>query len=163
MFLVHDSIPLFPLPVVNPQAARCLFMKPPKGLKISKVRAGDGPLAELGKFAVIRYDCYLPRGEKCDSSRDRRYPVQLKVGERLAYPAIAYALPGMRVGEIRSVKASPNLTYYERKQNPKVPSRATLRYEIELLSISDEWDAAAVAQSDDTEQAIDASEGRSKS
>ena len=43
-------------------------MKPPKGLKISQVRPGDGPVAELGKFAVIRYDCYLPRGEMCDSS-----------------------------------------------------------------------------------------------
>lgn len=130
-------------------------MKPPKGLKISQVRHGDGPVAELGKFAVIRYDCYLPRGEMCDSSRNQRYPVQLKVGERLTYPAIAYALPGMRVGEIRSVKASPNLTYYERKQNPKVPLNATLLYEIELLSVSDEWDnAAAVDSRDDTTQLI---------
>jgi FKBP-type peptidyl-prolyl cis-trans isomerase len=59
----------------------------------------------------------------------------------LTYPAIAYALPGMKVGEIRSVKASPNLTYYERKQNPKLPPNTTLRYEIELISVSDEWDA----------------------
>jgi len=118
-------------------------MKPPKGLKISQVRPGDGPVAELGKFAVIRYDCYLPRGEMCDSSRNHRYPVQLKVGERLTYPAIAYTLPGMRVGEIRSVTASPNLTYYERKQNPKVPPNATLRYDIELLSVNDEWDNMA--------------------
>lgn len=72
-----------------------------------------------------------------------RYPVQLKIGQRLTYPAIAYAIPGMRVGEIRSVKASPNLTYYERKLNPKVPPNATLRYEIELLSVSDEWNNEA--------------------
>jgi FKBP-type peptidyl-prolyl cis-trans isomerase len=117
-------------------------MKPPKGLKITQVRPGDGPIAELGRFAVIHYDCYLPRGEKCDSSRDRPYPIQLKVGERRTYPAIAYALPGMRVGEIRSVKASPNLTYYERKQNPELPPKATLRYEIELLSVSDERDTS---------------------
>ena len=109
-------------------------MKHPKGLKITQVKPGDGPITEFGRFAIIRYDCDLPRGEKCDSSRDRPYPIQLRVGERRTYPAIAYALAGMRVGEIRSVKASPNLTYYERRQNPESPPKATLRYEIELLS-----------------------------
>ena len=130
---------LFDLPLFIFILHPCLQMKPPKGLKISEVRPGDGAVAELGKYAVIRYDCYLPRGEKCASSGDQPNPVQLKVGERLTYPAIAYALPGMKVGEIRRVIASPNLTYYERKQNPKLPSNATLRYEIELISVSDEW------------------------
>ena len=66
-------------------------------------------MAEPGEFALIHYDCYLPRGEKCESSRNQGLPVQLKVGERLTYPAIAYALPGMTVGEVRMVKVSPNL------------------------------------------------------
>ena len=72
--------------------------------------------------------------------RNRACPVQLKVGERLACPAIAYGLPGMAVGEIRTVKVSPNLTYYERKQNPSLPANVALRYEIELLAVNDEWD-----------------------
>jgi len=114
-------------------------MKIPKGLKISQVRAGTGPVAEHGKFALIHYDCYLPRGEKCESSRARG-PVQLKVGERRTYPAVAYALPGMAVGEVRSVKVSPNLTYYARKQNPNLPPDVALRYEIELLCVNDQWD-----------------------
>ena len=117
-------------------------MNAPKGLKIKQVKAGTGAVATSGKFALIHYDCYLPRGEKCESSRTRGSPVQLKVGERLTYPAIAYALPGMAVGEIRKVKVSPNLTYYERKQNPNLPPAVALTYEIELLSLSDEWDNA---------------------
>jgi FKBP-type peptidyl-prolyl cis-trans isomerase len=112
-------------------------MKIPKGLKISQVRPGTGRVAEPGKFALIHYDCYLPRGEKCESSRSRG-PVQLRVGERLTYPALAYGLPGMAVGEVRMVRVSPNLTYYERKQNPKLPPGVALRYEIELLSVNDE-------------------------
>ncbi len=115
-------------------------MKIPKGLKISQVRAGTGKVAEPGECALIHYDCYLPRGQKCESSRDQGFPVQLKVGERLTYPAIAYGLPGMKVGEVRMVKVSPNLTYYERKQNPKLPPDAALRYEIELIALNDEWD-----------------------
>ena len=114
-------------------------MRIPKGLKIKQVRAGTGDVAEPGKFALIHYDCYLPRGEKVESSRTRGSPIQLKVGERLTYPAIAYTLPGMAVGEIRRVKVSPNLTYYERKQNPKLPPNVALTYEIELLSLSNEF------------------------
>ena len=115
-------------------------MKIPKGLKVSQIRAGTGTVAEPGNVALIHYDCFLPRGEKCESSRNQGIPVQLRVGERLTYPAIAYALPGMAVGEIRLVKVSPNLTYYERNQNPNLPPGVALRYEIELLSLSDEWD-----------------------
>jgi len=115
-------------------------MKTRKGLKISQVRAGTGQVAEPGKYALIHYDCYLPRGEKCESSRAQA-PVQLRVGERLTYPALAYALPGMAVGEVRMVKVSPHLTYYERKQNPNLPPNVALRYEIELLSVNDEWDS----------------------
>lgn len=62
-------------------------MKIPKGLKISQVKAGTGQVVEPGKFALIHYDCYLPRGEKCESSRNKEHPVQLKVGERLTFPA----------------------------------------------------------------------------
>lgn len=115
-------------------------MKIPKGLKISQIRAGTGKVAEPGKFALIHYDCYLPRGEKIESSRSRGFPVQLKIGERLTYPALAYAIPGMTVGEVRMVKVSPNLTYNERKQNPCLPSGVALRYEIELVSVNDDWD-----------------------
>ena len=111
--------------------------KIPKGLKVRQIRAGSGAVAQLGQLATIHYDCYLPRGEKCDSSRDKEYPVQLRVGHRHAYPVFAYGVPGMAVGEIREVKVAPNLTYYERKKNPNLPASVALKYEIELVSLSD--------------------------
>ena len=124
-------------------------MKLLKGLKIKQVRAGTGDVAEPGKVALIHYDCYLPRGEKCESSRDRGFPVQLIVGQRLTYPALACAIPGMAVGEVRMVKVSPNLTYRERKQNPDLPPNVALTYEIELISISDQWDNSIYRASDE--------------
>lgn len=125
-------------------------MKIPKGLKVRQIRAGTGKVAKPGEVALIHYDCFLPRGEKCESSRSQGFPVQLRVGQRLTYPAIAYALPGMAVGEIRLVKVSPNLTYYERNQNPNLPAGVALRYEIELLSLSDEWDNSVYKPSTNT-------------
>lgn len=105
-------------------------------MKITCVKAGHGPAAVVGALAEIRYDCYLPRGEKCGSSDDKPHRIKIKVGDRKYFPAFAYALTGMLVGEIRSVKVSPNLTYYEREVNPQIPENASLRYEIELLSLN---------------------------
>lgn len=111
-------------------------MKVPKGLKVTCIRAGHGSVAVPGSIAEIRYDCYLPRGERCGTSDDKARGIKVKVGDRTLVPAIAYAIAGMLVGEIRSVKASPNLTRYERELNPHIPLKATLRYEIELLSVT---------------------------
>jgi len=115
-------------------------MKPPKGLKVSDLRIGTGPIAEKGTVALVHYDLFLPRGDKCASSRTRPYPVQMKVGLRMTVPAIAYGVPGMAVGGIRSVRVSPNLAYYERKAHPDLPAYAALRYELELIRVSDSWD-----------------------
>jgi len=112
-------------------------MKIPKGLKISQVRAGTGPVAEHGKFALIHYDCYLPRGEKCESSRARG-PVQLKVGERRTYPALAYALPGMalvKLGRSKLVLISP-ITRGNRIRIYLLMLRSDMRLNFSALMIS---------------------------
>ena len=129
----------------------CTEMRPPKGIKLSDVTVGSGRVAEKGKIALIHYDCYLPRGDRCASSRSKN-AVQLKVGERLTYPAFAYGVPGMRVGGVRSVKVSPNITYYERQLNPQLPPNVALRYEIELLRVADTWDNSIVAEGGSYEQ-----------
>lgn len=110
------------------------------GLRVKELRRGDGPVAEAGRIVLLHYDCFLPRGEKCASSRDRGYPVQFEVGHRRVYPALEQGVVGMAVGGLRSVRVSPQLTYYERKQYPDLPPDAALRYEIELLRVSGEWD-----------------------
>ena len=65
-------------------------MKIPKGIKVSDLRVGTGAVAASGTFALIDYDCYLPRGERCDTSRNRPSPVQMEVGKRMTLPAFAY-------------------------------------------------------------------------
>jgi len=110
------------------------------------MKIGTGPLAEEGKIALIHYDCYLPRGEKCFSSRDRSYPAQFHMGQRDVFPGIEHGIVGMAVGGIRSIKVSPQLTYYERKQKPDLPENVVLRYEVELLRVSDKWDNSLYSQ-----------------
>jgi FKBP-type peptidyl-prolyl cis-trans isomerase len=121
-------------------------MKIPRGIKIKDLKMGTGSLAEKGRIAVIHYDCFLPRGEKCFSSRDRSYPAQFHIGQREVFPGIEHGILGMAVGGIRSIKVSPQLTYYERKQKPDLPENVVLRYEVELLRVSDQWDNTLYSQ-----------------
>ena len=115
-------------------------MKRPKGIRMKELRPGSGDTAEKGKVVLIHYDCFLPRGERWASSRDKPYPVQFEVGKRNMCPAVEHGIVGMAVGGLRSVRVSPQLTYYERQLDPGLPKGVALRYEIELLRVAEEWD-----------------------
>ena len=115
-------------------------MRFPKGIKAKDVKIGAGEIATKGRIALVHYDCFLPRGDKVDTSKDKPYPVQFEIGQRNVFPAIEYGVVGMAVGGVRSIRVSPQLTHYERKVHPALPPTVALRYEVELLRISDGWD-----------------------
>jgi FKBP-type peptidyl-prolyl cis-trans isomerase len=117
-------------------------MRVPKGIRIKEVRTGTGEVASPGRIALLHYDCYLPRGDLCSSSRERPYPVQMRIGQRDALPAFEYGVLGMAEGGSRSVRVAPQLTYYERKLYPSLTDNVVLRYENELLRVSDQWDSS---------------------
>jgi FKBP-type peptidyl-prolyl cis-trans isomerase len=112
----------------------------PIGIRVKDLKVGSGEPATKGKVALVHYDCFLPRGDKVDSSRNGPYPLQFEIGQRRAVPGIEYGVVGMAAGGLRSVRVSPQLTYYEQKVLPNLPSGVALRYEIELLRIADRWD-----------------------
>ena len=110
-----------------------------KGLRTKDIQVGNGPVAQLGLMAVVRYDCYLPQGESCDVGS-----LFIKVGsDRNTFPGITHGIVGMAVGGVRQIKVSPNLAYYERQKNSEIPENAALTYEVTLLSV---WDATGAKQ-----------------
>lgn len=112
----------------------------PIGIRVKDLRVGSGAVATRGKIALVHYDCFLPRGDTVRASRSGPYPHQFEIGQRNTYPGIEYSVVGMAVGGLRSVRVSPQLTYYEQKTVSNLPPNVALRYEIELLRISDRWD-----------------------
>jgi FKBP-type peptidyl-prolyl cis-trans isomerase len=112
----------------------------PIGIRVKDLKVGSGELATKGKVALVHYDCFLPRGDTVASSRTGPYPYQFEIGQRNAFPGIEYGVVGMAVGGLRSVRVSPQLTYYEQKVLQDLPPGVALRYEIELLRIADRWD-----------------------
>jgi peptidylprolyl isomerase len=112
----------------------------PIGIRVKDLRPGTGEVAAKGRIALVHFDCFLPRGERLSTSRDRPFPAQFHVGQRDIVPAIEYGVIGMAVGGLRMVRVSPQLTYDERKTFPDLPANVALRYEIELVRLSDTWD-----------------------
>jgi FKBP-type peptidyl-prolyl cis-trans isomerase len=109
---------------------------------VKDIRVGTGDVAARGLIALAHYDVFLPRGDRLSASRDRGFPAQFRIGQREIVPAIDYGIIGMAVGGQRIVRVSPQLTYYERKTHPDLPENVALRYEIELLRLSDKWDSS---------------------
>lgn len=120
-------------------------MRIPKGIKVKDVEIGTGALAAKGVIVLVHYDCFLPRGEKIDTSRERGFPAQFRLGQREIFPGLEYGVPGMRVGGLRSIRVNPNLAYYERKTHPSLPANVALRYEVELIRVSENWDNSIYA------------------
>jgi FKBP-type peptidyl-prolyl cis-trans isomerase len=112
----------------------------PIGIRVKDLKLGSGAVATRGKVALVHYDCFLPRGENVHSSRNGPYPLQFEIGQRTVCPGIEDGVVGMAAGGRRSVRVSPQLTYYEQKVLPNLPPGVALRYEIELLRIADRWD-----------------------
>ena len=105
-----------------------------KGLRTRDISIGGGLIATQGLMAVVRYDCYLPQGERCAVGS-----LFITVGnDRNTFPAITAGILGMAVGGVRELKVAPQLAYRERANNSAIPEAAALRYEVTLLSL---WDA----------------------
>ena len=109
----------------------------PTGMRVKDLRVGTGQVAAKGKYALIHFDCFLPRGERLATSRERPHPVQFEIGQRRVSLAVDLGVVGMAVGGIRQVTVSPQLTHVEQKTFADLPAKVALRYEIELVDLSD--------------------------
>lgn len=106
----------------------------PSGLRYILRRPGTGPTPAPGSEVVVHYDGYLLDGTKFDSSRDRGAPYVFRVGTGSVIAGWDEALAAMKAGEQRTLIVPWWLAYGEASHG-KIPPKATLRFEIELLEI----------------------------
>lgn len=74
-------------------------------------------------------------GSKFDSSRDRDSPFQFTLGAGQVIQGWDQGLVGMCVGERRKLTIPSDLGYGDHGSPPKIPGKATLVFEVELLDI----------------------------
>ena len=101
------------------------------------VAAGTGAEAAPGKVYVVHYTGWLRDGTKFDSSRDRDTPFRFEQGKRRVIPGWDAGFEGMRVGGKRRLFVPYQLAYGVLGRAPRIPPRAELVFDVELLGVEE--------------------------
>jgi len=106
------------------------------GLKYQVIKAGTGASPKAGQTVVVHYTGTLEDGSKFDSSRDRNSPFSFKLGAGQVIKGWDEGLALMRVGDRYNLIIPSALGYGDRGAAGVIPPKATLIFDVELLSIS---------------------------
>ena len=111
------------------------------GLKIKTLKNGYGKAAEPGDYVTVHYTGWLydetapdMRGEKFDSSVDRKQKFQFPLGAGRVIKGWDEGVAGMLIGEKRELTIPPEMGYGNRGAGAVIPPGATLVFEVELFA-----------------------------
>lgn len=106
----------------------------PSGLMYVVHAPGEGPTPRPGATVSVNYDGRLLDGTVFDSSNARGRPFTFRVGTGEVIPGWDEAFLSMRKGERRTLIIPYWLAYGDSAAG-KIPARATLVFDVELLEI----------------------------
>jgi hypothetical protein len=109
---------------------------PPGPDKLEKVDTvvGKGPEAKTGDKVKVNYTGTLMDGKQFDSSIGRE-PFEFTLGTGGVIKGWDEGVPGMRVGGKRTLTIPWQMAYGEAGSGDKIPPKAALKFDIELLEI----------------------------
>jgi FKBP-type peptidyl-prolyl cis-trans isomerase len=103
------------------------------GIRYIVLRDGQGAMPKPGDKVSVLYIGRLLDGKVFDENQDKENPFTFRVRREMVIEGWEQTLQLMKRGEKRLVIIPPELAYGTRGQPPKIPRRATLVFEIELL------------------------------
>jgi len=106
-----------------------------QGMKIEILKQGTGETAKNKDKVTVHYVGTFENGEKFDSSLDRGTPFSFTLGVGEVIKGWDLGVLGMKAGERRKLTIPYELAYGENGSGP-IPAKATLIFEVELLSIN---------------------------
>ena len=104
----------------------------PNGMKVWDAKVGSGPEVKPGGEVTIHYTGWTTDGKVFDSSKQRGQPITFPLTRLIQ--GWQEGVPGMKPGGVRRLVIPYQLGYGERGSPPAIPPRATLVFEIELIS-----------------------------
>lgn len=111
-------------------------VKTASGLEYQELKKGTGPEAKARQTVSVHYTGWLENGSVIDDSRQRGLPFEFILGQNQVIPGMNEGVTGMRVGGKRKLYVPPKLGYGDAgTPNGKIPPKAALTYEVELLEI----------------------------
>eukprot|EP00475_Leptophrys_vorax_P037536 TRINITY_DN64850_c0_g1_i1.p1 TRINITY_DN64850_c0_g1~~TRINITY_DN64850_c0_g1_i1.p1 ORF type:complete len:607 (+),score=130.93 TRINITY_DN64850_c0_g1_i1:152-1972(+) len=110
-------------------------LTPDGGVKKLLVKAGDGwDKPEAGDEVSVHYTGTLMDGTKFDSSVDRGEPFQFKLGQGQVIKGWDKGIASMKKGEKAVFTIAPEYAYGDAGSPPTIPPKATLKFDVELLT-----------------------------
>ena len=105
------------------------FRKTASGLYVRDDKVGTGATAAAGRQASVKYRGTLASGKEFDAGTYDFVP-----GEGRVIQAWDEAVPGMRVGGVRTIVVPANLGYGATGSGPDIPPNAVLVFRMELAA-----------------------------
>lgn len=105
------------------------------GIRYVVEEPGRGPLLVPGDQIMVNYVASLLNGKVFDRDTDKLHPLTFRVDRGDVIEGWDQILQMMRPGAKWIVIVPPELAYGRRGNPPRVPSNATLVFEIEVLGI----------------------------
>jgi uncharacterized damage-inducible protein DinB len=121
------------LPAVAPPVTGSVVETAP--LRYIDIKAGTGAAAQPGQEYTVHYTGWLRDGAKFDSSLDSK-PLKFVQGRRQVISGWEMGFEGMKVGGKRRLFLPYALAYGE-KGRGKIPPKAELIFDVELLDVKD--------------------------
>ena len=111
------------------------------GLQTIDTQPGTGAEARKGQTVTVHYTGWLyqngQQGAKFDSSRDRNDPFRFALGAGMVIRGWDEGVAGMKVGGMRTLIIPPELGYGARGAGGVIPPGATLKFNVQLLAVTD--------------------------
>ena len=104
----------------------------PSGIRKWEVKEGEGDPCPAGATVTIHYTGWLTDGTVFDSSRPTGSPATFGLNSLIT--GWQDGIPGMRPGGIRRLEVPYKYAYGEQGRPPKIPPKATLVFEIKMIS-----------------------------
>lgn len=104
-------------------------------MKIETLTIGTGAKPKTGETVTVHYTGWLTDGTKFDSSVDRNEPFTFVLGTGQVIQGWDEGVAAMRIGEKARLTIPHEMAYGEQGYPGAIPPRATLVFEVELLSV----------------------------
>ncbi|HRZ41417.1 MAG TPA: FKBP-type peptidyl-prolyl cis-trans isomerase [Bacteroidales bacterium] len=110
-------------------------LKTASGLKYIVVNHTENQQAAVGNTIKVHYTGYLESGEVFDSSVEREQPIEFELGKGMVIPGWEEGLLLLRQGEKARLIIPYQLAYGDAGRPPKIPSKANLIFDVEVVGI----------------------------
>jgi hypothetical protein len=127
-----------PAPEPRPAVTREPEKPEPADLIKEDLVVGTGAEAKVGDKIKVHYTGRLLKTNFVFDSSVGKKPLPVTLGARGVIDGWEQGIPGMKVGGKRKLTIPSKLAYGDGGQAPKIPPKATLVFDVELVSIGDD-------------------------